>query len=233
MTGIDITVPAVIEFHLPHDPLCSRDALARAALRLPADRVEHHLGDMPRLSPEGRTKQLPIPIDEVVRTIDTNGSWVMLPGLGAFAEYKPLMRRVGAPLQLALRAAGDTPTAQDLIAFLAAPRARVPIHYDVNHHLLVQVEGTKTVGIAYFDDEPERRRQIERGLYEYRLNVDREPDRGDVFVLGPGQALVIPAFAFHWVEGGDEPSVALTYVVGTATTARQTDAYRVTARSRP
>lgn len=231
MTGIDVTVPTVIEFRLPDDPLSSRDALADAALRLPADRVEHHLGAMPRLSPEGRTKQLPIPIDEVVRTIDTNGSWVMLPGLAALEDYRPLMRRVGAPLQLALRAAGDIPTVADLIAFIAAPHANVPLHYDVNHHLLVQVEGSKTVGIGYFDDESERRRQIERGLYKYRLNADREPDRADRFRLGPGQALVIPAFAFHWVEGGSRSSIALTYVVGTETTARLADAYRVSARS--
>ena len=231
MTGIDLTVPVVIDFHLPDDPLFSRDALAETALRLPSDRVEHHLGDMPRVSPEGRTKALPIPIDEAIRTIDTNGSWVMLPGLGSFPEYQPLMRRVGAPLQLALRAAGEVPTAHDLIAFLAAPGAAVPIHYDGNHHLLVQVEGTKTVGIGYFDDEEERDRQIVRGFFEYRLNVDREPDRADAFVIGPGQALVIPAFAFHWVVGGDEPSVALTYVVGTEHTTRRSDAYRVSARS--
>jgi len=231
MTGIDLTVPVVIAFRLPEDPRCSRDALAAAALQLPPDRVEHHLGDLPRLAPEGRTKKLPLPIDEVVRTIDGNGSWVMLPGLGALSEYQPLMRRVGAPLQLALRAAGELPVASDLIAFLAAPHASVPIHYDVNHHLLVQVEGTKTVGIGYFDDEDVRQRQIERGLYEYRLNADREPDRVDRFVVGPGHALVIPAFAFHWVEGGDDSSIALTYVVGTETTIQLADAYRVSARA--
>jgi hypothetical protein len=64
---------------------------------------------------------------------------------------------------------------------------------------------------------------------EHRLNADREPDGIDEFEIGPGQALVIPAFAFHAVEGGDEVSIALTYMVATADTERRRDHYKVMA----
>ena len=141
------------------------------------------------------------------------------------------MRRVGAPHQLALRGAGESPTGNDLIAFVGSPRASVPFHYDVNHHLLVQVEGTKWVGIGGYDDPAERDRQLARGLMEHRLNVDRAPDRVDEFELRPGDALVIPAFAFHAVEGDDEVSIALTYMVATADTERTRDHYKVMART--
>jgi hypothetical protein len=228
---IDPGRPEVIEFELPDRSLLTLDALADAAERLPLDRAQHHVARLGRLLPDGRVDRLEQSTPEVIRTIRTNDSWVMLQSLASLPEYQPLMRRVGAPHQLALRAAGEAPTGNDLIAFVGSPRASVPFHYDVNHHLLVQVEGTKRVGIGWFDDSEESDRQLVRGLLDHRLNADREPDRVHEFVITPGAALVIPAFAFHCVEGGEDVSIALTYMVSTATTERTRDRYRVMART--
>jgi hypothetical protein len=231
MTAIDSSRPQVIDLDLPDRSLLTLDALADAAARLPDEHAQHHLAELGRLLPDGRVDCLPLPTSEVIRTIRTNRSWVMLQSLATLPEYQPLMRRVGAPHQLALRTAGETLTGNDLIAFIGAPRASVPFHYDANHHLLVQVQGSKRVGIGYFDDPVERDRQLVRGLMEHRLNVDREPDRVEEFVIGPGEALVIPAFAFHWVEGDDDVSIALTYMVSTSDTERTRDACKVSART--
>jgi len=77
----------------------------------------------------------------------------------------------------------------------------------------------------------ERDRQLARGLMDHRLNVDRTPDRIEEFVLRPGEALVIPAFAFHAVEGDGDVSIALTYMVATADTERRRSQYQVIART--
>ena len=37
-----------------------------------------------------------------------------------------------------------------------------------------------------------------------RLNADRLPDDAEEHELRAGQALVIPAYTFHWVHGGDD-----------------------------
>jgi hypothetical protein len=231
MTAIDPDRPEVIALDVPDRSLLTLDALADAAERLPEIHAQHHLAHLGRLLPDGRVERLPLDTAEVIRTISTNDSWVMLQSLATLPEYQPLMRRVGGPHQLALRGSGQSPTGNDLIAFVGSPSASVPFHYDVNHHLLVQVEGSKRVAIGYFDDADERDRQLARGLMEHRLNVDREPDRVDEFTLGPGEALVIPAFAFHAVEGDDEVSIALTYMVATAETERTRDRYKVMART--
>jgi hypothetical protein len=231
MTAIDPDRPEVIALELPDRTLLTLDALADAADRLPDVHAEHHLAQLGRLLPDGRVERLPIEAADVIRTIRTNASWVMLQSLGTLPEYQPLMRRVGAPHQLALRGAGQSPTGNDLIAFVGSPGASVPFHYDVNHHLLVQVAGTKRVAIGTFDHADERDRQLARGQREHRLNADREPDRVDEYVLEPGEALVIPAFAFHAVEGDDDVSIALTYMVSTAETERTRDRYRVMART--
>jgi hypothetical protein len=231
MTAIDPERPQVITLELPDRSLLTLDALADAASRLPESQVQHHLARLGRLLPDGRVERLPIDAPEAIRTIRTNQSWVMLQSLATLPDYEPLMRRVGAPHQLALRSAGELPTANDLIAFVGSPGASVPFHYDVNHHLLVQVEGTKRVAVGTFDDPEQRNRQYARGLMDHRLNVDREPDRVDEFVLGPGEALVLPAFAFHAVEGDDDVSIALTYMVATADTERRRAQYKVMART--
>jgi len=231
MTAIDPRRPEVIAVDVPEDSRLTLDALADAAARLPEIHAQHHLAQLGRLLPDGVVERLSLSTPEVIRTIATNQSWVMLQSLATLPEYQPLMRRVGAPHQLALRSAGEPPTANDLIAFVGSPHASVPFHYDVNHHLLVQVQGTKRVHIGYFDDADERDRQLARGLMEHRLNVDREPDRVDDFALGPGEALVLPAFAFHAVEGDDDVSIALTYMVATVATERTRDHYKVMART--
>jgi hypothetical protein len=231
MTAIDPARAEVIALAVPDRSLLTLDALADAATRLPEIHAQHHLAQLGRLLPDGEVERLPLDAAEVIRTIDTNQSWVMLQSLATLPEYRPLMRRVGAPHQLALRSSGATPTSNDLIAFIGSPRASVPFHYDVNHHLLVQIQGTKRVAIGTFDDADERDRQLARGLMEHRLNADREPDRIDEFELRPGDALVIPAFAFHAVEGDDDVSIALTYVVATADTEHTRDHYKVMART--
>jgi len=231
MTAIDPHRPEVIAVDVPEDSRLTLDALADAAARLPEIHAQHHLAQLGRLLPDGVVERLSLSTPEVIRTIATNQSWVMLQSLATLPEYQPLMRRVGAPHQLALRSAGEPPTANDLIAFVGSPHASVPFHYDVNHHLLVQIQGTKRVHIGYFDDADERDRQLARGLMEHRLNVDREPDCVDDFAIGPGEALVLPAFAFHAVEGDADVSIALTYMVATVATERTRDHYKVMART--
>jgi hypothetical protein len=233
---IDLRAPRVVDVARPEPAvlaLLSIDALAAAAARLPSGCVEHHLAtDLPHVLPDGRIRRLDEEPEAVVRTVGANGCWVMLRSLAALGEYRAMLHRFAAPLQLAVRVAGEHAVAHDLIAFVAGPRANVPVHCDLNHHLLVQLRGTKTVGVGTYDDPAVFEVQVERGLRAHRLNADRLPDRQERFILGPGQALMLPAFTFHWVEGGDETSVALACVVATRETRERTERFRAEAAHR-
>lgn len=216
----------------PPDPApFSLDALAAAAARLPPECIEHHVGETEQLLPDGRVRTRPEPVADIIRSIADNGCWVMLRRLGALPEYHGALVPLSAPLQLAARAAGEHVAAHDLIVFVGAPRAGVPLHFDQNHHLLVQIQGTKTVGVGHYDDPDERVHQLGRGLRSHRLNADRAPDREQRFRLGPGQGLVLPAFTFHWVEGGDDVSIAAACVLSTEETAHTGARLRALTRS--
>jgi hypothetical protein len=156
----------------------------------------------------------------------------MLRALGVLPEYESLLRRMSARYELALRARGETLVEHDLIAFIGAPGVTVPVHFDRNHHLLVQVRGSKVVGTGTFSDPATRQRQIERGMQPRRFNADLMPDRSEEHVLRAGEALVIPAFTFHWVQGRDDVSIAMTCVVASTTTARDSAVHEFNLRSR-
>jgi hypothetical protein len=225
---IDTGRPNVVAHGLAADQLLSPAALADAVGRLDPGHVQHHLSNLPTVSPEGHARRLPVTTSDVLRGLDTNGCWVMIRRLAALPEYGAVMRHHVRSFDLSLRACGEVPVAHDLIAFVAAPGAVVPVHYDRDHHLLAQVSGTKLVGAGRFRDDDEQRRQIERGMKEgeERLNPDAIPDAADQHLLGPGDALVLPAYTFHWVTVGDEVSVAVTFSIATEATRRAADEHR-------
>jgi hypothetical protein len=227
---IDLSTPNVVAHEVADEELLTPFALADAAARLDPAAVQHHLGNLPAVAPEGHARRLPLTTSEVLRTLDTNGCWVMMRRLAALPEYGALMRHHVRAFDLALRASGEVPIAHDLIAFVGAPGATVPVHYDRDHHLLAQVAGTKVVGAGHFRDEREQRRQVQRGFYAERLNADAMPDDAEEFALGPGDALVLPACTFHWVTVGDDVSVAVTFAITTEATRRAVDGHRQDAR---
>ena len=230
-SSLDVTRATVFEHALLDEPLLGLDALADAA-RLPRSKVEHHLGTLPALLPGGEADRLDATPGEIVSGIADNGSWVMLSSLATLPEYAPLLGPAAARFELALRARGEQIVAHNLVAFVGAPGACVPVHFDRNHHALLQVAGTKTVGTGVFVDSREQQRQLELGFQDDRMNADAMPDDAQERELGPGDALTIPAFMFHWVRGGDDVSVALTCTAATESSIRATAVHRFNLRAR-
>ena len=232
MTSLEVGSVTIIGHELVDEPLLTLDALADAADRLPAQNVEHHLADIPKVLPGGETKKLDQSPGDVVRGVASNGCWVMLSALARLPDYTELLGRAAGRFELALRARGERIVGHNLVAFVGAPGATVPVHFDRNHHLLLQIRGTKTVGTGTFADPRVRELQLERGMQYHRLNADAVPDNAVEHELRAGQALVIPAYMFHWVHGGDDVSIALTCTASTETTIRDAAVYRFNVRAR-
>jgi hypothetical protein len=161
-----------------------------------------------------------------VHGVATNPSWITLGSLVTLPEYAALLRRAAGRFELMLRARGERILAEDLRAFVAAPGTSVPVHFDRDHHLLMQIRGSKTVGTGTYTDPRVAQLQIERGMGPEQPRAEVHPDSCETHVLHPGQALVMPAFTFHWVENGDEVSIALVCMARTERTARAAAVHR-------
>jgi hypothetical protein len=221
MTMLAPGATAVIDHALVDEPLLSLDALAEAADRLTVANVTLRLADASRIAPERRYERIDRPPGDVVRDVATNAYWIMLGSLASLPEYAALLRRTAGPFELLLRARGERILAEDLRAFVTAPGISVPVHSDRDHHLLMQIRGFKTVGTGTYRDTRVWQVQNERALRPGRQRADVEPDTCELQVLHPGQALVMPASTFHWVESGDELSIALTLMARTERTKRE------------
>ncbi|MBM3692470.1 MAG: hypothetical protein FJW77_04110 [Actinobacteria bacterium] len=218
---IDLRSPEPVRVTVrPPDPAgFTLAALAEVAATLPPERVEHHRAvDLPDLLPDGKVTRDPRPVAEVIADLDRGDSWVMLTGLASREPYRSAALQVGAPLQLAARVAGETPTTVDLIVFLGAARTRVPFHCDVGHHVLLQLEGTKTLAVGWYDDPEVEQAMRAVSVGRNRANPDRLPDRIEEIVLDPGDAVALPAFCFHAVTDCSGRSRALTAVLRTDVT---------------
>jgi len=211
--------PVRVSVPIPEPEAFTLSALAEVAATLPPERFEHHRAvDLPDLLPDGKVTRDPRPVAEVIADLDRGDSWVMLTGLATVEPYRSAALRLAAPLQLAARVAGETPTGVDLIVFLGADRTRVPFHCDVGHHVLLQLEGTKTLAVGWYDDPEVERTMRAVSVGRNRANPDRLPDRIEEIVLEPGDAVALPAFCFHAVTGCTGRSRALTAVLRTDVT---------------
>ncbi|MEX1007745.1 MAG: hypothetical protein WD271_07850 [Acidimicrobiia bacterium] len=233
MTALAPGTTTRVEHSLSDEPLLSLDALADAADRLTAKNVTRRGVVADRIAPDRRYWPLKGRPGEAVRSVTTTACWVRLGALARLPEYAALLRRVDIRrFELMVRARGERILAEDLKAFVAAPGMTVPVHFDRDHHLLLQICGTKTVGTGTFADPEVARHQIGHGMEPGQPRADVHPDVCEQRVLHAGQGLVIPAFTFHWVENHDDVTIALTCMARTDRTAREEAAHGVSSRLR-
>jgi hypothetical protein len=214
------------------EPLLELEALADAASELPARCIEHHLADLPLLLPGGVARQLPNKPADVVRDLATNGCWVMLARLERLSSYRPLLERAFGELALPLPPAEGAVSEVGGTAFLAAPHARVPVHFDKVHGILLQIRGSKTVWTGTYADPWVAQHEVERRLGPAALNAGAVPDHVTAHRLTPGDALFLPAFTFHWVEGEGDISISLSVGFATRRTTQWSDCHRANVRLR-
>jgi hypothetical protein len=90
---------------------------------------------------------------------------------------------------------------------------------------LLQLEGTKEITVATHDDPVDDQRVIEAARRWPHNNLAELPARTRTYALGPGDGLYIPPYAFHWVHGGSDVSVALSYGFATPGSLRAPNVY--------
>ena len=223
-------------FTFPHGlaehPLTSLEALEVLAESLPADQVEHNRGAVPAVVPDGQVPRAELSPPEMVRTIATNGCWMVLPVHRAPA-YAALLDEVFAEVQAALPASEGRIRYRQAVFFLASAGSTTPTHIDLEQGLLLHLRGEKTMRIGDFVDATTGQLHIERFHTGGHRNVAQPPQNATELDLQPGTGVHVPAFTPHVVHTrGGQVALSLAVAFRTDATLRSSAVHRANARIR-
>jgi hypothetical protein len=105
--------------------------------------------------------------------------------------------------------------------FVSSPNSVTPVHFDIEHSLLMQVSGEKTVSIGCFESDAVRRHEFDRYWDGSHGRIENLPPEVAAYTLTPGRAVYIPPGTPHWVHNGPDISLSMTLTYFTAATVRE------------
>ena len=105
--------------------------------------------------------------------------------------------------------------------FVSSPNSVTPVHFDIEHSLLMQVSGCKTVSIGRWESDAARRHEIDRYWDCSHGRIEDLPPEAVAYTMTPGRAVYIPPNTPHWVHNGPDISLSVTLTYFTAATVRE------------
>jgi len=211
---------------LHHDDRLTLAAVADLADRLPRRSVIADTAAQPLLVPQGGPPRgaLPRPGD-VIRDLHNANAWLTLlmveddPGMAELMntyldqlESGTIARRGKKQGKLRKRVA---------FIFVSSPNSVTPVHFDIEHSLLMQVSGSKTVSIGSFESDAARRHEFNRYWNGSHGRIETLPPEEAAYTMTPGRAVYIPPGTPHWVHNGPDISLSVTLTYFTAATVRE------------
>lgn len=236
MTALYPAEAGLLHHRLRDHPLLSLEALAALGESLPEERVEYNPGELPiGIKPE----DIPangLTIGETIRTIDTNRSWAVLKNIETMPDYRALLMDLLGELEpVVAPRTGAMLTPQGFV-FISSPGSITPFHFDPEHNILLQLRGHKMMNVWPAGDERfAHRREHERYHMGGHRNLPWEDsfrERAQQVPLGPGDAVLMPVMAPHFVTNGDAPSISLSITWRSEWSYRESEAHAANATLR-
>ena len=195
-------------------PLLTIEALAGLAERMPAASVEYNLGKLPLgVRPED-TPSNGLSLGETIRTIETNGSWAVLKNVERDAAYCALLDAALRELAPMVELWTGPMLNREAFIFLSSPGSITPFHMDPEHNILLQIDGEKVMTVFPAGDEalvPGRQSETFHAGGHRNLTWDEEfLAKGTPFTLVPGEGILVPVKAPHFVQNGAAVSVSFS-----------------------
>lgn len=210
--------PFALRHKLAAHPLLALDALAALADSLAAGEVEHNRGRVGAVAPGGSPERIDMAPGEIVRTIETNDCWIVLPIHDAPA-YGELREGLFDELRRHLPPGEGDIVRRQAVLFLATGGSTTPAHIDLEHGLLLHLSGSKAVHVGDFPDAATAQQKIERMHRGEHRNIADPPQNARRYRLRPGDGVHIPAFTPHVVHT-DPGQVSLSLTIALKPTRR-------------
>ncbi len=199
--------------------------VADLADRLPRQSVIADTAAQPLLVPQGGPPRgaLQRPGD-VIRDLHNANAWLTLlnveddPGMAEIMNAQldqlesGMMARRGKRVKMRKRVA---------FVFVSSPNSVTPVHFDIEHSLLMQVTGCKTVSIGRWESDAARRHEFDRYWDGSHGRIETLQPEDAAYTMTPGRAVYIPPGTPHWVHNGPDISLSVTLTYFTTATVRE------------
>jgi hypothetical protein len=213
--------PAEFAHSLHEDDRLRLEAIADLADRLPRTSIICDTAAQPLLVPQGGPPRgaLARPGD-VIRNLDEANAWLTLLNIEADPLYADLMNSVLDGLEAAMIGRQGRMRRRVGFIFVSSPNSVTPAHFDIEHSLLMQVRGAKTVSFGRFASDGDRRHEVDRYWESSHGRIEALPEELASYPMTPGRGVYIPPIAPHWVHNGPAISLSVTLTYFTAATDR-------------
>ncbi len=214
--------PAEFAHHLHEDDRLTIEAVADLADRLPRRSVICDTAAQPLLVPQGGPPRgaLSRPGD-VIRNLENANAWLTLLNIEADPAFADLMNTMLDPLEAGMIARHGKMRNRVGFVFVSSPNSVTPAHFDIEHSLLMQVSGSKTVSFGRFETDAGRWHEVERYWDGSHGRIESLPPELASYPLTPGRGVYIPPVSPHWVHNGPAISLSVTLTYFTAATERE------------
>lgn len=206
--------PLRLAHSLGEHPLLALESVARLAESLGEQSISRDAAVKPLVTADN-TSELAAGVQaaELIRALDGSDAWLTLLNIEQHPDYRRLMDEL---LDAVAHAAGLAPHSikhRAGFVFASSPRSVTSAHFDIEHSLLIQLRGSRTLSFGEFADDASREAEVHRywaGSSYGRMQS--MPTAGQQFRLEPGVGAYIPPFTPHWIQNEDAPSLSLTMV---------------------
>jgi len=211
---------------LPLDDRLTLASVADLADRLPRRSVIADTAAQPLLVPQGGPPRgaLERPGD-VIRDLHNANAWLTLLNVEADPGMAEIMNTQLDQLEAGVIAKQGARQGRMrkrvAFVFVSSPNSVTPVHFDIEHSLLMQVSGSKTVSIGRWESDAARRHEINMYWDGSHGRIEAVPPEEAAYTMTPGRAVYIPPNTPHWVHNGPDISLSVTLTYFTAATVRE------------
>src|SRR5215471_11772338 len=211
---------------LHRDDRLTLASVADLADRLPRRSVIADTAAQPLLVPQGGPPRgaLDRPGD-VIRDLHNANAWLTLLNVEADPGMADLMNTYLDQLEAGLIAKQGSKRGKMYrrvaFVFVSSPNSVTPVHFDIEHSLLMQVSGCKTVSVGRFESDAARRHEFDRYWDGSHGRIETLQPEVASYAMTPGRAVYIPPGTPHWVHNGPNISLSVTLTYFTAATVRE------------
>ncbi len=221
--------PGKIAHGLTGHRLFELESLVELSQRIRPVDVEQNLANLPIEVDPSTVQHNGLSVADSIRSIEQNGSWMVLKFIEQDAIYRQLLDEILDELEPVVTARTGAMIKREAFIFVSSPDAVTPFHMDPEHNILLQLRGEKTM-MLFPAADPDLtpgalQEEFHRGAHRNLPFRDEFAGKGQPISLTPGEGLYVPVKAPHWVQNGTATSVSLSVTWRSEWSYREADAH--------